>query len=46
MTDLLRQALQKVQALPREEQDALAAQILDSLADEEAWNAGPLVARG
>ena len=37
MTTLLEQALQKVGSLPAEEQDAIASQILDSLADEEAW---------
>jgi hypothetical protein len=37
MTTLLEQALEKVGALPSEEQDAIAAQILASLADEEAW---------
>jgi len=37
MTTLLEKALAQVGALPREEQDAIAFQILDSLADEEAW---------
>jgi hypothetical protein len=37
MTTLLEQALQKVGSLPADEQDAIASQILDSLADEEAW---------
>jgi hypothetical protein len=37
MTNLLEKALEKVGALPRDEQDAIASQILDSLADEEAW---------
>jgi hypothetical protein len=37
MSTLLEQALQKVSALPREEQDAIAAQILDRLGEEEAW---------
>jgi hypothetical protein len=31
------QALQRVSALPREEQDAIAAQILDRVGEEEAW---------
>ena len=37
MTTLLGKALEKVGALPQDEQDAIASQILDSLADEEAW---------
>jgi hypothetical protein len=37
MPSLLDQALEKVGALPREEQDAIASQILASLADEAAW---------
>ncbi|MEP7366352.1 MAG: hypothetical protein ABI972_24095 [Acidobacteriota bacterium] len=37
MTTLLEQALQKVGSLPADEQDAIASQILDSIADEEAW---------
>ena len=37
MSSLLEQALQKVSALPREEQDAIAAQILDRVGEEEAW---------
>jgi hypothetical protein len=37
MTALLEKALEKVGALPQEEQDAIASEILDSLADEEAW---------
>ncbi len=37
MSSLLEKALEKVVALPPEEQDAIAAQILASLADEEAW---------
>ena len=37
MSTLLEQALEKVAALPKDEQDAIAAQILASLADEEAW---------
>jgi len=37
MATLLEQALEKVGALPREEQDAIASEILASLADEEAW---------
>ena len=37
MTTLLEKALQKVGALPEYEQIALASEILDSLADEEAW---------
>ncbi|MFN0172303.1 MAG: hypothetical protein ACKV22_38360 [Bryobacteraceae bacterium] len=37
MTGLLEEALRRVQALPQQEQDAIAAQILESLDDEEAW---------
>jgi hypothetical protein len=37
MSTLLERALQKVEALPVEEQDAIASQILASLADEETW---------
>ena len=37
MTSLLEKPLKKVGALPQHEQDAIAAEILDSLADEEAW---------
>lgn len=37
MSKLLADALEKVVALPQDEQDAIASQILASLADEEAW---------
>ena len=37
MTQLLENALRKVAALPQEEQDAIAAQILETLEDETAW---------
>ncbi len=37
MSSLLEKALEKVAALPRDEQDAIASQILASLADEHAW---------
>ncbi len=37
MSTLLDEALRKVGALSPEEQDAIASQILASLADEEAW---------
>jgi hypothetical protein len=37
MSSLLEKALEKVVALPPDEQDAIASQILESLADEEAW---------
>ena len=37
MTSLLEKALEKVGSLPRDEQDAIAAEILASLADEQAW---------
>lgn len=38
MTELLAQAIEKVHALPDTEQDAIAALILDELADEERWS--------
>ena len=37
MSSLLEKALEKVSALPADEQDAIASQILASLADEDAW---------
>ena len=37
MSTLLEKAMEKVSALPPDEQDAIASQILASLADEEAW---------
>ena len=37
MATLLEQALEKAGALAQDEQDAIASEILDSLADEEAW---------
>lgn len=37
MSNLLQQALEIVGTLPEDEQDAIASQILASLADEEAW---------
>jgi hypothetical protein len=37
MSPLLDKALEKVVALPPDEQDAIASQILESLADEDAW---------
>jgi hypothetical protein len=37
MSSLLEKALEKVVTLPPDEQDAIASQILASLADEEAW---------
>jgi hypothetical protein len=37
MSSLLEKALEKVVSLPADEQDAIASQILASLADEEAW---------
>jgi hypothetical protein len=43
MTQLLKQAMEKVQGLPNPEQDAIASLILDELADEQRW--AELVAR-
>ena len=37
MSRLLEKALKKVVALSQDEQDAIASQILASLADEDAW---------
>lgn len=37
MTELLENALLKVATLPQEEQDAIAAQILETIEDERAW---------
>ncbi|HZV05823.1 MAG TPA: hypothetical protein VE999_12140 [Gemmataceae bacterium] len=37
MTQLLEQALSEVKKLPEPEQDAIAALILDELADERRW---------
>ena len=37
MTKLLEMALEKISALPRDEQDAIASQILAELEDEAAW---------
>ena len=37
MTGLLEEALRRVESLSREEQDAIASQILETLDDEAAW---------
>jgi hypothetical protein len=37
MSILLQMALEKVAALPQDDQDAIASQILASLADEDDW---------
>ena len=37
MTELLETALRKAAALPAEEQDAIASQIIETLEDEAAW---------
>jgi hypothetical protein len=37
MSTLLEQAWRKVTALPSDEQDVIAAQILDRLGEEEVW---------
>ena len=39
MTELLETALRKVAMLPKEEQDAIASQIIETLQDEAAWKA-------
>ena len=38
MTQLLEQALEELRKLPAAEQDAIAAVILDELADEKRWD--------
>ncbi len=38
MTHLLQEALEQVQRLPDAEQDAIAALILEELADERRWD--------
>jgi len=38
MTQLLEQALREVQKLPGPEQDAIAAMILEEIADERQWD--------
>jgi hypothetical protein len=37
VTGLLEEALRRVESLSREEQDAIASQIMETLDDEEAW---------
>ena len=37
MTALLVRALQKLEELPPDTQDAIASQIIDSLTDDQAW---------
>jgi hypothetical protein len=37
VTGLLQEALRRVDSLSRDEQDAIAAQIIETLDDEEAW---------
>ena len=37
MDGLLEEAFRRIQALPPEEQDSIAEQILSSLDDDEAW---------
>jgi hypothetical protein len=37
MPTLLEMALEQVSTLPKDEQDAIASQILASIADEDAW---------
>jgi len=37
MSTLLEKALEQVVALPEDEQDVIASQILSSLADDDAW---------
>ena len=37
MTSLLQQAFEKAQALPKEEQDAIAAILIEEMASEQRW---------
>jgi hypothetical protein len=37
MTGLLEEALRRVESLPRAEQDAIAARIMEALDDDAAW---------
>ena len=37
MTGLLEEAFRRVQSLPSEQQDAIAAQIIETLDDESGW---------
>ena len=37
MTGPLERALRRIESLSREEQDAIASQIMETLDDEEAW---------
>jgi hypothetical protein len=39
MTQLLEQAIEQVKKLPTTEQDAIAARILEEIADERRWDA-------
>jgi len=39
MTQLLEEAIQQIHNLPAAQQDAIAAVILDELADEQQWDA-------
>jgi len=39
MTELLERALRKLAESPPDTQDAIASQIIDSLADDQAWEA-------
>ena len=37
MTNLFKKAVEKVESLPQDQQDAIATMILEELADEERW---------
>ena len=39
MTDLLRRVFTEIEKLPADEQDAIAARLLNELADDRAWAA-------
>jgi hypothetical protein len=39
MTELLKQALNQIQKLPPDQQDAIASRFLDELQDEQKWEA-------
>ena len=38
MTGLLEDALRRLEALPEQQQDAIAAQIIETLDEDEAWS--------
>jgi hypothetical protein len=39
MTELLLKAIEQIQQLPPDQQDAIASRLLDELKDDQAWTA-------